>query len=85
VDQAIRFLPRSAFSLLLAEETTQDSPMSCFVLRNAAIEERSFVAALLWMTAKGEVAAMHGLLGRASTKPPTVLMNAEWSTLRGDS
>jgi hypothetical protein len=27
---------------------------------------------------------MHGLLGRASTKPPTPLRNAEWGTLRGD-
>jgi hypothetical protein len=27
---------------------------------------------------------VHGLLGRASTKPPTPLRNAEWGTLRGD-
>jgi hypothetical protein len=31
-----------------------------------------------------EVLATHGLLGRASTKPPTLLRNEGWGTLRGD-
>jgi hypothetical protein len=28
--------------------------------------------------------ALRGLVGRASTKPPTPLRGAEWGTLRGD-